>query len=91
MDLNRETILSLHCVRALVEVLFTQNTYTNLPQLTIIFLSVTRGIIADVSFRLVHSQVLRTKTIRGLHVFVPCIVIQLYNVDQQNALFKLMF
>jgi len=29
--------------------------------------------------------------INNCYVFVPCIVIQLCNVNQQNALFKLMF
>jgi hypothetical protein len=52
--------------------LFTQNTYINLPQPTKLFLSVTRGIAADVSFELVHSQVLRTKTIIGRLRYSGC-------------------
>jgi len=53
-------------------VLFTQNTYINLTQLTRLFLCVTRGIAADVSFELVHSQVLRSKTIIGRLGYSVC-------------------
>jgi len=53
-------------------VLFTRNIYTNLPQPTRLFLSVTRGIVTEVSFEFVHSQVLRTKTIAGRLRYTGC-------------------